>query len=757
MPLRSFSAAEMLLTERQRIERPLLILILLSVGSFSLAENQWPYLLLVGIGVSINLAATFRAKEIYAARLFVNIGVAVATLILLGELFVAERREIVSLAHYLILIMLCKLFERKTNRDYAQMVAMSLLLIVAASLTTVELWFGFATVIYLLLLSYIGMIFTLKRGLDAAAGEKLPGEASPLAPQRVAWNVTREWPSGTLRRKMAVVWGGVGIISIGLFLFLPRMAGSSMSMYGAGGSSRETGFTREISLGDPGRLYASDRELLRIRVSGDVAPGQADFWGYLRAQTFEHYTQSRWDEPSRTILAQPPQLEPPKAGVIVQEISADPSLMPNLFAIYPAVALAVDAGLPFDLDRDLNWSLRTQPSSTRWVRYTARSLPGPMNPRQRELLASLGNEYSENSPLVADRIKENQNPASTVDCTPRVYELARQWCSDLLEARRLHPESRDKIDLDIADRISRNLKAKYSYSLDFSDADRSRDGVEDFLFYMKHGHCEYFASAMTVMCRTLGVRARLATGFHIGPENLRNDVYIARGRDAHAWTEVYTPSSDWVIVDATGIASRPIPQAGWQNKLKEFWLSCKTYWADSVVGYDYLSHRDFTQKVASFFMDLWSGLVDWASRIPEALSNLLLYGYIDKVLIHLVIGLAAFTAVLEGILIARWIRLARRAKEVAANLPCRLEFFDALQAMLQKNGASRSENQTYRQQALAASQKLDLPSSVLLKLINLYYRVRWGGQTPSADELGQAQSAVGQLETTLAKRSAQGQ
>ena len=80
-------------------------------------------------------------------------------------------------------------------------------------------------------------------------------------------------------------------------------------------------------------------------------------------------------------------------------------------------------------------------------------------------------------------------------------DLARQWCRDLLAARPVDPAVRGPSDLAIAQRIADRLRQDYAYSLDLSSADPDRDAVEDFLFYMKQGHCEYFASALTVMCR----------------------------------------------------------------------------------------------------------------------------------------------------------------------------------------------------------------------------------------------------------------
>src|SRR5699024_10720588 len=97
------------------------------------------------------------------------------------------------------------------------------------------------------------------------------------------------------------------------------------------------------------------------------------------------------------------------------------------------------------------------------------------------------------------------------------------------------------------------LQQEHTYTLELSGD--VEDPLADFLFERKAGHCEHFATALTLMLRTQGIRARLATGF-FGGERV-NDVYIVRAGDAHAWTHVLVPGRGFVTVDATPPAHRP--------------------------------------------------------------------------------------------------------------------------------------------------------------------------------------------------------
>ena len=76
-----------------------------------------------------------------------------------------------------------------------------------------------------------------------------------------------------------------------------------------------------------------------------------------------------------------------------------------------------------------------------------------------------------------------------------------------------------------------------------------RDPVDWFLFDAKIGYCEQFATAETLMLRSLGIPARLATGYSTGDYNPVLDQSIVREHDAHAWVEVWT--GRWWAYDPT--------------------------------------------------------------------------------------------------------------------------------------------------------------------------------------------------------------
>jgi transglutaminase-like putative cysteine protease len=87
---------------------------------------------------------------------------------------------------------------------------------------------------------------------------------------------------------------------------------------------------------------------------------------------------------------------------------------------------------------------------------------------------------------------------------------------------------------------------------DVPGAPAGRDAVDYFLFDAQRGYFDYHASAMAVMLRTLGIPARVATGYVVDPKAaVGNNTYNLTERNAFAWPEVYFPGIGWVEFSPT--------------------------------------------------------------------------------------------------------------------------------------------------------------------------------------------------------------
>ena len=126
--------------------------------------------------------------------------------------------------------------------------------------------------------------------------------------------------------------------------------------------------------------------------------------------------------------------------------------------------------------------------------------------------------------------------------------------------------------LDKVAAIERYLRATARYDLDSPVPDEGEDAVDDFLFESHEGFCEHFASAEAVLLRSVGVPARVVTGFAGGTR--RGDQRVMTGRDAHAWVQVSVGGSRWVWTDPTAGAT---PAEDGPGLLERLWAFLRAH------------------------------------------------------------------------------------------------------------------------------------------------------------------------------------
>lgn len=122
---------------------------------------------------------------------------------------------------------------------------------------------------------------------------------------------------------------------------------------------------------------------------------------------------------------------------------------------------------------------------------------------------------------------------------------------------------------DKAEAICRYLKENYAYTTNIDQLPDGKDAVDYFLFERKKGYCTYFASAMAIMCRSVGIPVRYVEGTTIDYKEIDDEWYKVKTGLAHAWTEIYLEGFGWVRMDATpGYSDNSINWSvgeGWQR------------------------------------------------------------------------------------------------------------------------------------------------------------------------------------------------
>jgi transglutaminase-like putative cysteine protease len=125
-----------------------------------------------------------------------------------------------------------------------------------------------------------------------------------------------------------------------------------------------------------------------------------------------------------------------------------------------------------------------------------------------------------------------------VNLSPQITELSR------------HIITRAETPYEKATAITNYLRAAITYSV---TVDPPPDGIDPlvwFLFDVRAGFCNYYATAEVILLRSVGVPARMVVGFAQG-EYAPPDKYTVIEKDAHAWPEVYFPGIGWVEFEPT--------------------------------------------------------------------------------------------------------------------------------------------------------------------------------------------------------------
>jgi len=143
-------------------------------------------------------------------------------------------------------------------------------------------------------------------------------------------------------------------------------------------------------------------------------------------------------------------------------------------------------------------------------------------------------------------------------------------------------------DYDRAVAIEHYLMTKFGYTLQLPRT-TPQDPLADFLFTRKQGHCEYFASSMAIMLRTLQIPARVVNGFRTTEFNDLTSNYVIRASSAHSWVEAYFPGSGWVTFDPTPGGGPTVGNTAWDRMLL-YVDAAASFWREWVVNYD-TSHQ----------------------------------------------------------------------------------------------------------------------------------------------------------------------
>ncbi len=622
--------------------------------------------------------------------------------------------------HFLIFVSVVRFYSAVTDRDALFLSMLSFAGILAAAVLTVDTTF--------LVLFFVFLIFGVSTFVAMELRRGAIGAVWPIVHAR-----TERDRKLNRALSLSALSLAVGSIALGgvLFFCLPRfnagyLGGASFN------PSLMSGFTESVELGQIGEIKKNSAVVMRVQTGKPIAYDQLR-WRGIALTTFDG---KRWTSPEQKTQ----KLEPEADGWIRTADSA-----PKTDALYPHMIytvylepVATDAifvpGKAISLKGNFTGESRSSFNLVRRtfilrdstdtllnpfhnyaaIRYAGLSLLLPMDAAK---FRAASTEYPSN---IASTYL--QLPAAM---DPRITELAKQTTKN----------ARTPFDKALA--IENFLRNRYTYTLNLTGKPGD-DPLPHFLFETRAGHCEYFASAMTIMLRTLGIPAREVNGFLPGEYNDLGGDYIIRASDAHSWVEVYFPGMDWQVFDPT--PAGPENEAGFLSRMGKYADWMQLTWSEWVIGYDFAHQVTLAQDVQRSTRDLSESWRAWYRRQQvrgrrwmrswhrglEVLIPLAVIAFL------ILLRFEALSAMLQRLLLSWQLRSANATR---ANPQLASRLYAELLRLLARRGMIREVSQTPLEFAVA----MDSPNlaPAVREFTQLYTHTRFGGAPCDATRLHQ--------------------
>lgn len=482
---------------------------LLGITGISLVETITPaFIVFLSIVAVVSLLVNLRKMQVAPKRLWSVIAFAIL-IFFLADYLLISMNLLVSAARFLSVLMVSKLFDLRTNRDYIITYTLVFFLILAAAASTASIMFLGILALFLVSGIWAMIIFNIKR--DWAI-------ANPLSV---------EDPPGRLFSRRFFVFVIVTslfslVFTFALFFTIPR-AGLGFLERKTSNTVKVTGFSDTVDLGDIGAVLTDRTIVMRVGIKSGQPPGLIHF----RGSSLDHYDGRKWTRLAKKNIP----VTKDRAGrffigysqgrLLEQEILLEPLDTDVLIAA--SNVMYINGRIPsMRMDSSGTLYLPAPPYSR--IEYTAWS--DTLHPRGDSGFEAAAEEFRETSFLDID-------PSG-----PAIRALTKEVTRHA------------KDDNARAAALEAYLKTAYEYTLDPPHTE-GKTPLEDFLFYSKKGYCEHYASAMVVMLRGAGIPSRLVTGFLQGEWNSYGSYFIVRQENAHSWVEAYIKGRGWMTFDPT--------------------------------------------------------------------------------------------------------------------------------------------------------------------------------------------------------------
>jgi protein-glutamine gamma-glutamyltransferase len=621
---------------------------------------------------------------------------------------------LLAVVHFLLFVTIVRFYSVASDRDALFLSMLAFACVLASAIFTVDTSFLAFFVVFLLFAVAVFVGLEIRRGANGAVFPPLG-----VDPPR-----ERKFHRALFLAALSVSLGAVVIGSV-LFFVFPRFSAGYFARTGLQ-PELMSGFTDNVELGQIGEIKKNTAVVMRVQ-TGTPVNYPLLRWRGIALTTFDGHrwysteSKKRTREPASNgwiSLASRMELEGRPAARVEFITLLQPLASDALFA--PAQIMALrgnfsgEAGT-YDgqakrsyVNMDNTGSVYNPFHNYSQIRYEGISILPVARPAQAR---TAGTDYPEDI-----RNTYLQLPPKL---DPRIPQLARKITSS----------ANNPYDQSLA--IENYFHTNFTYSLNIGGKP-GEDPLAHFLFESKSGFCEYFATAMAVMLRSMGIPSREVNGFLPGEYNDVGGDYIVRASDAHSWVEAYFPGTGWVTFDPTPPSNEPAP--GLLSRLALYVDWFQLTWNEWVINYDFSHQISLARnvgQVSTDWKDKWrkkmqhfqdhsvESLTEW-QRSHEVLRFVL---PCLLVLLLPLLRMEWFRSLFHWLRLA-WLSTMPEAQRNNPQMASRL--YAELLRLLEKRGFSRPETQTPRE--FAASFKLQTGfAPAVQEFTDLYVRSRFGG------------------------------
>jgi len=723
------------------------ILALLGLWAVTLTEYFSPLWLIGGTAIVV-IAWFYEGSRTYrdaAKRIW--LALAVCMLLFFPFDVALFGNLLIPAVHLSMFAQAYSLLNPKGMKAYRRMLLVSFVQLLAATNLTSGMAFAVILTAYCITAVYCVALMYLQRGMQTFGKSANGADGEQRA------------PAGLLAS--SAFWSIVLVpVSLALFYSAPRMHYALIArgnptevLNQMNRAGQRAGFTKTIELGTFGRIQQDQTLVLRVDVSGGPAALKGPVrwrggalniydgvaWGSSR-DYFPYYNGKRWDTGGRNFGMIFPRgndlyiLDEDFANYEdVAQFDAVPNLVKQVFYVeipYSDTVFgtgklkAIHGPFRFGIGQDFNQSLtmNNRQALPELISYTVyAAVEQPDGSKLREI------SYEEMQELIEDEsygyytaTHYLQLPTSL---NPRVRELAQ-------EVARRAETPYDKVAS-----LQKFLETEFTYSLDLARP-MTDDPLYDFLFISRSGHCEYFATAMTIMTRCIGIPSRLARGFQQGDWNEDGGFFEVRQRDAHAWVEVYFPGYGWVPFDPSprGEADQYFDsrQSPVMKALTRRLLTLQILWRRHVVGYNETARLRLFGEIRDLVF----------RRVPQGIMRL------PGMILHVVLSLSPGQWVLLALPVALAVGIIAALRRARADILFALPwprkrlgrvhhhiiFYGHMLRLLEKVKIRKPAHMTPHEFLEVPAVSNHPMFDDIRQLTALYYRVRFGNTSLAAAE-----------------------